>query len=208
MPVTFMTAQGDLSSVGLPSDTSFQYGASGATGPAQALGGPRVLLNKQFFPQATPKNPGATGADNVLAIYSLPANTFDIAGRSISIRAVGSLANNTNAKTIKLIFNATTAVVGSTVTGGSTIASTGAFVTGVATGFSVEGEVFKTGVTGSNTQTGVNTYNMVGATSAVLLAPVAITATENKAILIAVTGNAATTATDIGLLLLEVTARC
>jgi hypothetical protein len=208
MPLTLFTAQGDTSSAGLPSDTSFAYGASGATGPAQAVGGPRVLLSKQFFPQAAPKNPGATGADNVLAVYSLPANTFDTSGRSISIRAVGLLANNANVKTVKLIFNATTAVVGSTVTGGSTVASTSTFSTAVATGFSIEGEVFKTGVAGANTQTGVNSYNLVGATSVQLLAPVAATAAENKAILIAVTGNAATTATDIGLLLLEVTARC
>ena len=206
MPDIFWTAQGDVSS--LPSDTSFQYGGSVAVGPPQATGGPRLLLNKQFFPQAAPQNPGATAADNVLAVYSLPASTFDIAGRSIRIRAVGSIANNTNNKTVKLIFNATTAVVGSTVTGGSTVASTGVFATGVATGFDIEAEVFKTGSAYSNTQTGINTSNQIGVTASVLLAPVAITAKENAGILIAVTGNAGTTATDIGLLLFEVAARC
>src|ERR1700732_4483150 len=106
------SAQGDVST--LPSETVFQYGNSVANGPPQATGGPRILLNKQNFAQAAPVNPGATGADNVLAVYSLPANTFDIAGRSISIRAMGSIATGTNNKTVKIIFNPATAVVGST----------------------------------------------------------------------------------------------
>lgn len=206
MPAILWSEQGDLAS--LPSDTSFQYGGSVVNGPPQATGGARIQLLKTLFAQAAPQNPGATGADNVLAVYSLPANTFDTASRSIKIRAVGSFAGNTNAKTVKIIFNATTAVVGSTVTGGSTIASTGAYVVGTATGFSIEAEVYKLGAAGSNTQTGVNASNLVGATNAAILAPVAITAKENANILIAVTGNAATTATDIGLLVLEVTARC
>jgi hypothetical protein len=208
MPLTLMTAQGDMSSGLLPSDTAFQYGSSGSAGAPTAVGGPRVLLNKQFFAQSAPKVPGGTGADNVLAVYSIPANTFDAAGRSVTIRAVGSIATGTHTKDVKIIFNATTAVVGSTVTGGTTIADTGSYATTGATGFMLEATVTKDGAAGTNTQTGVNVANLIGATSPALLAPVAITATENAAILVAVTGNAGTTAADIGLNLLEIVGRC
>lgn len=205
----FLTAQGDISSTAFPGEFTFQYGNSISIGPAQATGGPRVLLNKQAFSASAPQSPGATGADNVLAVYSLPGLTFDIANRSLRIRAVGEVANNTNSKTIKIIFNPATAVVGSTVgTGGTTIASTGAYTTTGATGFSIEGEVIKIGATGSNTQVGLNMDNQIGATVPALLVPVAITAVESANILIAITGNAGTTATDIGLCLMEVSARC
>src|SRR5229473_3962336 len=69
--------------------------------------------------------PGATGADNVLAVYSLPSNAFDVAGRGISITAAGSFGATANNKRVKIVFNATTAVVGSTVTGGTVICDTG-----------------------------------------------------------------------------------
>src|ERR1700729_3196625 len=201
MPLILYTAQGDTSSASLPSDTAFQYGSSDLTGPAQAVGGPRILLNKQNFAAATPKNPGATAADNVLAVYSIPANTFDNAGRTVAVRAMGSLAANGNTKTIKIIFNPSTAVVGSTVgSGGTTIASTGAFATSAGAAFALEALVVKDSTT-ANKQTGVNVQNLVGVTNAQMLAPAAITATESGAILVAVTGNAATTAADIGLVL-------
>ena len=208
MALTFMTAQGDVSSTGMPSDVSFQYGSSDLVGPALAFGGPRILLNKQNFPAASPVNPGATGADNVLAVYSLPANTLDAGGRTISVRAMGSLAGNTNSKTLKIIFNPSTAVVGSTVgSGGTTIAATNAFATGSGVAWAIEGMVIKDSST-ANRQTSLNPINAIGAGTSNLTAPTAITANESAAILIAVTGNAATTATDIGLILMEVTARC
>lgn len=209
MPAIFLTEQGDLSGAALPSDTAFQYGGSVAIGPPLAFGGARIQLNKQLFSQAAPQNPGATGADNVLAVYSLPANTFDVANRSIRILASGSVANNTNTKTVKIIFNPATAVVGSTVgTGGTTLATTGAYSTTGAAAWLLEGEVYKTGAAGSNTQTAISLTNQIAATTVALAVPAAATAKENGVILIAVTGNAATTATDIGLNLFEVSARC
>ena len=205
MGVVLMSAEGDIPSTAMPSDTAFQYGSSG---PSGAVGGARTLLNKQNFAAASPQNPGATGADNVLAVYSLPANTFDNAGRSVNVKAFGSFASESSARTVKIIFNPATAVVGSTVgTGGSTIASTGAYSTSGATAFSLEAFVTKDSST-ANKQTSVNVINAVATTTPALIAPIAITATENAAILIAVTGNATTAATDIGLVLFEVAARC
>ena len=69
-------------------------------------------------------SPGATGADNVLAVFSLPANSFDIAGRGVNITAAGKFATTANNKTVRIYYNATTAVVGSTVTGGTLVADT------------------------------------------------------------------------------------
>ena len=151
-------------------------------------------------------NPGATGADNVLAVYSLPANSLDIAGRCLNIFAQGNVANNTNSKRVKIYVGCTTAVVGSTVTGGTVVADTGAYTTTGAAGWIVEANVVKYGANGSNTQYGLHASAQVGATVGSLLVSSALTMTESGAILIAVTGNAATTATDITLNFFEVNA--
>jgi hypothetical protein len=54
-------------------------------------------------------NPGATGADNVLAVYSLPGGSFDAAGRGIAISAQGSFGATGNNKRVKIIVNPATA---------------------------------------------------------------------------------------------------
>lgn len=140
--------------------------------------------------------PGATAADNVLAVYTLPANAFDVAGRGLTISAMGSFAATGNNKRVKIIFNATTAVVGSTVTGGTTVADTGTVATSGG-GWCLCAGVFKTGAAGSNTQMAIHQQAQVGAAVAALVAPAATAAVENASILVAVTGNAATATTDI-----------
>ena len=152
-------------------------------------------------------NPGATGADNVLAVYTLPANAFDQAGRLIEIQASGSFANNTHSKECKIIFNPATAVVGSTVgSGGTTIADTGAYTTTGACGWLLQATVAKYGAAGSNTQIAQETATIIAATHGGIGVPIAATAVESAPILIAVTGNAGTTATDIALNLFSVNA--
>jgi hypothetical protein len=151
-------------------------------------------------------NPGATGADNVLAVYSLPANSLDQPGRGITISAAGGYAANANTKTVKIIVGAASAVVGSTIgSGGTTIASSGAVTTNGA-GWSLGASIFKYGAAGSNTQQGIHAAAQSGGAVAALITPAALTLNEGAPILIAVTGNAATTATDIALNLLEVNA--
>ena len=147
-------------------------------------------------------NPGATGVDSVLAVYSLPANSFDLALRGINIVAQGSLAANANTKRVKLYYNCTTAVVGSTVTGGTVVCDTGA-VTGSGVGWSVETNVYKYGAAASNTQIALHVSAQAGSTVGPLISPVLVTATESAPILVAVTGNATTTATDIAFNFLE-----
>jgi hypothetical protein len=151
-------------------------------------------------------NPGATGADNVLAVFSLPANSFDQAGRGISISASGGYAGNTNNKTVKIIVGPASAVVGSTIgSGGTTIASTGTVATNGG-GWSLEAEIVKYGAAGSNTQQGIHSAAQSGSAVAALITPAALTLNEGLPILVAVTGNAATTATDIALNLFQVNA--
>jgi len=150
--------------------------------------------------------PGATGADNVLAVFSIPASSFDIAGGGVGVTAQGSFGATANNKRLKLVFNPATAVVGSTVgAGGTTIADTGTVATSGG-GWSLQANVFKYGANGSNTQIGLHQQAQIGNAVAALLAPSLITATESAAILVAVTGNATTAASDIVFNFLEVNA--
>ena len=183
-----------------PSSNLEQFGSG--TGTVLSEGN---LYRAQYL-AAGAISPGATGADNVLAVYSIPANSFDVAGRGISITASGSFAANGNTKECKIIFNPSTAVVGSTVgTGGTTIADTGAS-SGNNVGWALYANVFKVGANGSNTQYAQETGTVVGATHGGMGVPVYPTATESGAILVAVTGNATTTATDIKLNFVEINA--
>lgn len=178
----------------VPAGEASQFG--GGTSIVAASG----LIGRQVSSAGI--QPGATGADNVLAAFTIPAGSFDAglgstAGRGVSILAQGSFGATGNTKRIKIIFNPATAVVGSTVgAGGVTIADTAAVATN-AGGWSLQGSVFKYGALASNTQIGLNQQNLVGAAAAVLLAPQLITAVESGAILVAVTGNATTAASDI-----------
>ncbi len=153
-------------------------------------------------------SPGATAADNVLAVFSLPANSFDVAGRGITITAQGTFVSGAGTKDMKIIFNPSTAVVGSTVgAGGTTIADTGSQTTGTSgTGWSIQANVFKYGAAASNTQLGLHQQAQVGSVVGGIVPPSLLTAVESGAILIAVTGNAGTTATDIKLNFFEINA--
>lgn len=160
-------------------------------GVTQSVGG-----NCQVF--ATGQSPGATGADNVIATFTVPGNAFVSAGNGIFISAYGTFANNGNNKRVKIIVNPASATIGSTVgAGGTTIADTGTYSTSALSTFVIDGFVFKYGATGSNTQIGINYSNTVAASPATLLAPATLTANESGNILIAVTGNAGSAVADI-----------
>jgi hypothetical protein len=149
--------------------------------------------------------PAGTNEDDVLATYTLPANSFDVAGREIIVRAFGSVAANANTKRIKIYFNCTSAVVGSVVSGGTLICSSGNSTTSGA-GWVIEGRIIKYGNPNSNTQVCFHTAGLVGSYVAPLLVPTNTTAIENAPIIIAIVGNAATLSTDITFKLVEITA--
>jgi hypothetical protein len=181
-----------------------EVGARAVGMPMQVASGVVIGASSSVI-SAAGVNPAATGADNVLAVFTVPAGAFAAPGDAMVIAAYGSVANNANTKRIKIIFNPTAAVVGQTVSGGTTLADTGAFATAIATAWDLEAEVYKVGAFGSNTQVGINISNSIGATSPALLPPVTnIAAVESGPILIAVTGNATTTATDITFNVLEI----
>lgn len=163
-----------------------------------------LVINRQISSAGV--QPGGTNVDSVLAVFSIPPNLFNAALAGVSIAAAGSFGATGNNKQLKIIVNPATAVVGSTVGGGGvTVADTGVVTTNGG-GWSMEATVIKYGVANSNTQLGVNQQMQVGAASPALKAPSLITATENGAILIAITGNAATVVSDIIFNSLEVDA--
>lgn len=141
-------------------------------------------------------SPGSTGNDNVLSIYIIPANLFDITFRGIQISASGGFGATANNKRVKLIINPTAPVVGSAVVGGTTIADSGTVATNGG-GWRLESKVYKYGVPGSNTQIALNSEAQVGAAVAALLAAVLLTLVEVGPIVVVVTGNATTATTDI-----------
>jgi hypothetical protein len=150
--------------------------------------------------------PASTGSDIVVAVFQLSANSFDVAGRSLTICASGNFANNTNTKTVKIIFNPTTATIGSAISSGTTIATTGAYSTTGAVGWSLVANVSKYGAIGSNTQMYQEMGVIIGSTHGGMGAAATLTATESSPILIAVTINSATTASDATLWQFEINA--
>jgi hypothetical protein len=186
-----------------PSAVATQFGSGVGSGAMFLEEG---NINRQVF-GAAGVSPGGLAADNVIAMFSIPANCFDVAGRGINVTACGKTVTSGTTKDIKIIFGCTTAVVGSTVTGGTTVTDTGSF-TGAASvgGWQINANIFKFGAAGSNTQYGQTTGIVTGTTHLGINAPVFPTAPENAAILIAVTGNTNTTVTDIVLNFFEVNA--
>jgi hypothetical protein len=199
MALALWTDRGTVLSSNLPADTGTVFGQSGLTFPDEG--------NILRVVSGTGINPGGLGADNVLAVFTIPANSFDIAGRGLNFLAMGSFANNANSKQVRIIFNPVTAVVGSTVgTGGTIIADTGAYTTALNAAWQIEANVFKYGVTGSNTQLGIHQSAQIAAIVSALIVPNAMTAVESGPILVAITGNAATATTNISLNFFEVNA--
>jgi hypothetical protein len=149
--------------------------------------------------------PGATGADNVIAAYTLPANAFDAAFRGINLVAMGTMASSSHTNTIKMIINPASATIGSTVgASGTTIASLTVSTTAAAGGWALEANIYKYGAAASNTQLAIHTASQSGSTIYALTAPSLLTATESSSMLIAITGNAGTTAADIAFNFLEI----
>ena len=161
-------------------------------------------ISKQI--SGTAVQPAQTAIDCVLETYTLPASSFDIAGRGVVVTAAGYFGATTNNKTIKLIYNPSGATVGLGVTGGTTIASTGV-TSSSSSGFVLVASVYKYGAAASNTQLSFANLIQAGVTLPALPAPSLTTAVESSAILIAVTGNAASATTDINLNFFGVEAR-
>jgi len=136
----------------------------------------------------------ADTTDDLLASYTLPASSFDAAGRGLCITAQGSNRPKINNKRVKLWFNAT--VAAGVVTGDSVIADTGLWINTTTPNNNVRWQLtanlFKFGATGSNTQHAQGTAVRGGVHGGTGL-PVFPTALESSAIVIALTGSSYTT---------------
>ena len=172
-----------------PSNIATAFG--GGTGTYGAEGKLKVDVS------AAGANPGSTAGDYVLASFSIPASSFDVAGRGVKVSAWGSFAATGNNKTVKIIANPASATVGNVVgASGTTIATTGVVTTNNGS-WMIEAYLYKYGAAGSNTQIGASGLVVCKGTVIDGGAPALVTATESGAIFVAVTGNAATAATDI-----------
>lgn len=185
-------------SAGAANAINDQVSAVGNASPASAGGSsiaPQGDLSVQISSGGV--QPGGTGGDYVLAVFTIPANAFDQAGRGVAIQAQGSFGATVNTKRVKIIFNPSSATVGSVVGSGGTTACDSGSVTTNGGGWVLNADVFKYGASGSNTQICLNTGAIAGSSHLGTSAPALATATESGAILVAVTGNATTAATDI-----------
>jgi hypothetical protein len=183
-------AFGDVS---IPNLTPNGFGFGGAAWPGIAIMGEEGNIYREVVAS---RNSVAQAGDTVIGVYTLPAGSFDVAGRGINILAQGSVANNTNSKRIKIYFGCTAAVIGSVVSGGTVIADTGAYTTTGAAGWSVEANVFKYGIAGSNTQLALHQSAQIGATVGGLVVPSPLTLTESGAIIMAITTTSPTATGD------------
>jgi len=149
-------------------------------------------LNRQIGSALTGNN--ADTADDVLASYTLPASSFDVAGRRLCITAQGRTGATTNDKRVKLWCNTT--ISAGVVTGGNVIADTGPWLYGTIpnnnVGWQLTANVFKYGPANSNTQYAQGTVILGGIHGGIGL-PVFPTAVESGAIVIALTGSSYTT---------------
>lgn len=185
--------------------------ANGGTEPPGAVtsfgsGNAPMTASGNLFRSVSAGTPcGGSGNDIVMGVYSLPGNSLDIAGRGVTVTAQGSFGGNTNSKRVKIIWNPVAAVIGQVVNGGTLVADTGSVLTN-GSGWSIQANIFKYGVNGSNTQIGIHQQAQVGPAVSPLVAPTPLTATESGAILIAVTGNPGTLPGDVSINLMEVTA--
>lgn len=121
----------------------------------------------------------ADTTDDVLFTYSLPASSFDVAGRALTVTAFGKLAANGNNKRMKIWFGATA------------VADSGV-VTGNGVGWQLQADIAKVGAAGANTQIGQG-QSIVGTTHGGVNVPQTPTETESGAIVIKVTGASGTT---------------
>ena len=199
----FDSAIGDRQWFQLPNNTGALFGGSGSTIQEEGT------LNHQVAWPGT--QPGTINNDNVLFAFTIPASAFDgaiipasVAGvnvaqqsqRGIQLATQGSFGATANNKRIRIWIGCTSAVVGSAVVGGTSIADTATVATNGG-GWALNAEVYKYGIAGSNTQLAIHQQAQVGGAVAALLAPQQLTLNEAGSIIVAVTGNATTLVTDI-----------
>jgi hypothetical protein len=182
-----------------PSNEATQFGSGTASIAAEGN-----IFRQISQPGITPV---ALGSDIVIGVYTLPANSFDgIGNRGLGLTAQGSFGATTNSKTIKIIANPASAVVGSVVGAGGTVVATTGVVATNGSGWVLAANIFKYGAPGSNTQMGLHQASQMGPAVTPLQATSLITAVESGPIIFAITANCATLGNDVVLNFIEANA--
>jgi hypothetical protein len=195
------------SSFGNPND----LGADTMFGSGQAVMGAEGTIYDFVSPGA---NPTITGSGVVMATFTLPAFSFDTAGRGLTIYALGSMASGTTTR-CQIYFNTSGVGVGST-TFGSGVAIADTTLTNTGGAFSVSALVYKYGAgalafpgnailtgTASNTQVSIHQQAQIGSTLFPLVPPTLLTASEAGPISVAIVGTATNGGAGVGNLVLN-----
>lgn len=130
----------------------------------------------------------------IVDFFTLPASSFDKALRNLNIAAGGSITGS-DASAVQIQTTATLPVIGSTITSGTVIATTGSMSLS-ASGWGLTASIWKYGAAGSNTQAFQETGTVAGTTHGGVGAPGTLTYTESSPIYIVVTIGVTTTAAD------------
>lgn len=181
-------AAGDIGGIDVLDGAQVREMAGGATDDTGYM---RGTGNLSVQVSAAGNGNGADATDDVLFNYVLPAGALDAAGRQLTIQAAGTFAANGHNKRVKIFIGATSAVVGSAISGGTAICDTGT-VTTSGGGWTAQVQVTKYGASGSNTQQASGAASACGTTHNGTSAPQLLTLTESGAINITVTGSSAT----------------
>lgn len=165
-------------------------------------------IYREVLPPLSGRPGQATGSGTwtVVGVYTLPASFFDgavlpggtqVGNRGVNVTAMGSLGANGNTKRVAIIVSPPVTTLGGTfsVGQGTVLADTGA-ITVSGGGWSLQTEVYKYGAAGSNTQVSFHQQAQAGSTVSALLAPQALTLTENANITFAACVANTTLATD------------
>lgn len=169
----------------------------GADGSMKTSSNPFAAYSMEATPsgiyyKAVSKSPGATGAVKIVDLITIPASAWATALRGFRISVFGKHAANTNATTSNVYVGGTGAV-GDTNSDGTAIFTD---ITNSTSGGAIFGQAMAI-----RTGTSAQACTSIAITQATVLATLssALTATETSAILVKLTQNAATTATDLPL---------
>jgi hypothetical protein len=161
---------------------------------------------------------GADTTDDILGGVQVPASAFDVLGRAVNVLAQGVTGATTNNKRFKVFVNPTMSgqtvnadgsISGGTVTAGTPICDSGAWVNATtpnnAAGWQAGLTMMKYGAGGSNTQIAQG-FAILGTLHGGIQASQAATLGENAPINIVVTGSSYTTgaAGDVKLQMLQI----
>ena len=182
---------------------------NGGTDPNTELlafgnGGAAALTEGTINRQVTQAGvgPAFLSSDVVLALYTIPANTFDITGRTVTATAWGGFASDATSKHCKLWFSPNIQTVSTTISGGTLLADTLA-TTSNGGGWWVSGNITNTSV--ASTLSYTSNGAMAGAVSAGMSAPGTTVSATTSPSYITVTGSATNSSTSILLYLFQVT---